>query len=228
MEPTGQPPFASSIPAVNADSRAVPWQRRGRGSASSSTISLRRDQASREEGHGQMIDQSPHPADSHRGLPLLALIAVVAGLLPMAPPAFLLSYAGIHAIALSSGVSPRLARIYPLILDAMLVIACAAVLSLRGAGLPSRSYAWLSMLALLAAAAAADALHATGTRMPRRAAAAAVAGIPGGLRLIGVGLPPCMPPPGPPPPAAPGPAQAAARPKAPGPVRPVAVRRGIG
>ena len=139
-----------------------------------------------------MIDQSPHPADSHRGLRLLALIAVVAGLLLLAAAAFVLSYAGIHAVALSSGVSPRLARIYPLILDAMLVIACAAVLSLRGAGLPSRSYAWLSMLALLAAAAAADALHATGTRLPRRPAAAAVAVIPWVLVLIGFGLLLCM------------------------------------
>src|SRR5260370_26148222 len=190
MEPTGQPPFASGIPAVNADSRAVPWQRRGRGPASSSTISLRRDQASREEGHGQMIDQSPHPADSHRGLRLLALIAVVAGVLLLAAAAFVLSYAGIHAVALSSGVSPRLARIYPVILDAMLVVACAAVLSLRGAGLPSRSYAWLSMLALLAAAAAADALHATGTRLPRRPAAAAGSATPGGVRPLGFRLPP--------------------------------------
>jgi len=55
----------------------------------------------------------------------------------LAAAAFVLSYAGIHAVALSAGVSPRLAKLYPLIFDAMLVVACAAVLALRGAGLPS-------------------------------------------------------------------------------------------
>src|SRR5260370_10781054 len=48
------------------------------------------------------------------------------------------------------------------------------------------------MLALPAAAAAADALHATGTRLPRRPAAAAVAVIPWVLVLIGFGLLLCM------------------------------------
>jgi hypothetical protein len=74
----------------------------------------------------------------------------------------------------------------------MLVVASAAVLALRSAGLPSRSYAWLSLLALLAAAAAADALHATGTRLPRRPAAATAAVIPFALVLIGFGLLLCM------------------------------------
>jgi hypothetical protein len=143
-----------------------------------------------------MNDESParmsQPSDGHGGLRLLALAAVAAGVLLLAAAAFVLSYAGIHAVALSAGVSARLARIYPLIFDAMLVVACAAVLSLRGAGLPSRSYAWLSLLALLAAAAAADALHATGTRLPRRPAAAAVAVVPWVLVLIGFGLLLCM------------------------------------
>jgi Protein of unknown function (DUF2637) len=143
-----------------------------------------------------MSDQStapaPQRADGHGGLRLLALAAVAAGVLLLAAAAFVLSYAGIHAVALSAGVSPRLARIYPLIFDAMLVVTCAAVLALRGAGLPSRSYAWLSMLVLLAAAAAADALHATGTRLPRRPAAATAAVIPWVLVLIGFGLLLCM------------------------------------
>src|SRR5260370_25438077 len=137
-------------------------------------------------------ERIPQPPDSHRGLRLLALAAVATGVVLLAAAAFAVSYAGIHAVALSAGVSARLARIYPLIFDAMLVVACAAVLSLRGAGLPSRSYAWLSLLALLAAAAAADALHATGTRLPRRPAAAAVAVVPWVLVLIGFGLLLCM------------------------------------
>jgi hypothetical protein len=135
---------------------------------------------------------APQAADGHGGLRVLAVGAVAFGVLLLAAAAFVLSYAGIHAIALSAGVSPRLARIYPVIFDAMLVVTCAAVLSLRGAGLPSRTYAWLSMLALLAAAAAADALNATATKLPRRPAAATAAVIPWALVLIGFGLLLCM------------------------------------
>jgi hypothetical protein len=130
----------------------------------------------------------PQPTDSHRGLRLLGLAAVAAGLLLLMAAAFVLSYTGIHAIALSAGVSARFARIYPVIFDAMLVIACAAVLALRGAGLPSRCYAWLTMLALLAAAAGADTLHATNTNLPHKIAAAAAAIVPWALVLIGFGL----------------------------------------
>src|SRR5215469_16139001 len=140
----------------------------------------------------QPAARAPQSGDGHGGLRLLALAAVALGVLLLAAAAFVLSYAGIHAVALSAGVSPRLARIYPLIFDAMLVVAGAAVLALRSAGLPSRSYAWLSMLALLAATAAADALHATGTRLPRRPAAATAAVIPWALVLIGFGLLLCM------------------------------------
>ena len=132
------------------------------------------------------------PADGLQALRLLALAAVAAGVGLLAAAAFVLSYTGIHAVALYAGVPPRLARIYPLIFDAMLVVACAAVLSLRGAGLPSRCYAWLSMLVLVVAAAAADTLHATGTRLPHKPTAAAVAIIPWALVLIGFGLLLCM------------------------------------
>jgi hypothetical protein len=136
--------------------------------------------------------QTLRPADNHRGLRLLALTAVVIGLMLLAAAAFVLSYAGIHEVALSAGVSSRWARLYPLIFDAMLVIACAAVLSLRGAGLPSRCYAWLSMLALFAAAAGADTVHAMGVTLPPKPAAAAAAIIPWALVLIGFGLLLCM------------------------------------
>jgi hypothetical protein len=128
------------------------------------------------------------PTDSHRGLRLLGLVAVAAGVLLLMAAAFVLSYTGIHAIALSAGVSPRFARIYPVIFDAMLVVACAAVLALRGAGLPSRCYAWLTMLLLLGAAASADTLHATNTKLPHKPTAAAAAIIPWALVLLGFGL----------------------------------------
>jgi hypothetical protein len=136
-----------------------------------------------------MSDQGqPRPRGSHDGFRLLALVAVSVGLLLLAAAAFVLSYAGVHDVALSAGVSQRLARLYPLIFDAMLVVACAAVLSLRGAGLPSRCYAWLSLLVLLTVVAFADALHATNAALPHRPAAAAVAVIPWALVLIGFGL----------------------------------------
>ena len=128
------------------------------------------------------------PPESHRGLRLLGLVAVAAGVLLLMAAAFVLSYTGIHAIALSAGVSPRFARIYPVIFDAMLVVACASVLALRGAGLPSRCYAWLTMLLLLGAAASADTLHATNTKLPHKPTAAAAAIIPWALVLLGFGL----------------------------------------
>jgi outer membrane biosynthesis protein TonB len=130
----------------------------------------------------------PQRTDSYRGPRLLGLAAVAAGLLLLMAAAFVLSYAGIHAVALSAGVSARFARIYPVIFDAMLVIACAAVLALRGAGLPSRCYAWLTTLVLLAGAAGADTLHATNTNVPHKVAAATAAIIPWALVLIGFGL----------------------------------------
>jgi uncharacterized membrane protein SirB2 len=140
----------------------------------------------------QQAARSAPSADGNRVLRVLALVAVVGGVLLLAAAAFVLSYAGIHLVALSAGVSPRLARIYPLIFDAMLIVAGAAVLALRGAGFFSRIYAWLSMLALLAAAAGADTLHATGTRLPRKPAAASAAIIPWALVLIGFGLLLCL------------------------------------
>jgi hypothetical protein len=127
-------------------------------------------------------------AGSQRALRVLALAAVIVGVLGLAAAAAALSYPGIHAIALVAGVSPALARLYPLIFDAMLVVASAAILSLRGAGAVTRCYAWFSLLLLLCAAAGADALHATGSKIPHRSAAATAAIIPWALVLLGFGL----------------------------------------
>jgi Protein of unknown function (DUF2637) len=136
--------------------------------------------------------QSParaaQPAGSQRALRFLALAAVIVGVLGLAAAAFELSYPGIHAIALVAGVSPALARLYPLIFDAMLVVASAAILSLRGAGAVTRCYAWFSLLLLLCAAAGADALHAAGSKLPHRGTAATAAVIPWVLVLLGFGL----------------------------------------
>ena len=110
--------------------------------------------------------RGPRPADPHPRLRLAALTAVILGVVLLAAAAFVLSYSGIHQIALSAGVTPRLARIYPLIFDAMLVIAGAAALALRGAGWWARGYSWFSLLLLLAAVATGDAVHATNVTLP--------------------------------------------------------------
>jgi hypothetical protein len=125
------------------------------------------------------------PPDASRALRAFALIAVCVGVAALAAGTFVLSYAGIHALALEAGVAPRLARGYPLLIDAMLVIVLAAVLALRGAGLPSRLLAWITLLAVLAAAAGADALHATGHKLPAQAAAVTIAVVPWVLVFLG-------------------------------------------
>jgi uncharacterized protein DUF2637 len=126
--------------------------------------------------------------DPHPRLRLVALTAVIAGVMLLAAAAFLLSYAGIHQIALQAGVSPTLARIYPLIFDAMLVVACAAVLALRGSGRWILLYVWLSLLVLLGAVAAGDAVHAMNIALPRQPSRAGVAIIPWVLLLMGFGM----------------------------------------
>jgi hypothetical protein len=119
---------------------------------------------------------------------LLAHIAVVTGVVALAAAAFVLSYAGVHQIALSSGVPATLARLYPAIFDAVLVVACAAALTLREARWWSRCYAWLSVVALVALIGAADASHAMGVRLPHRIAAGTVAALPWALVMLGFSL----------------------------------------
>lgn len=119
-----------------------------------------------------------------RALRVLGLVAAFLGVAALAAATFVLSYSAIRAVALQAGITPRLARGYPLLLDAMLVIVLAAVLALRGAGLPSRVLAWLTLLLVVAAAAGADALHAAGHRLPRQAAAITAAVLPWVLVLL--------------------------------------------
>jgi hypothetical protein len=115
---------------------------------------------------------------------ILGLVAVCLGVAALAAATFVLSYSAIRAVALQAGITPRLARGYPLLLDAMLVIVLAAVLALRGAGLPSRLLAWLTLLVVLAAAAGADAWHVAGWKLPHHASAIAAAVLPWVLVLI--------------------------------------------
>jgi hypothetical protein len=126
-------------------------------------------------------------AQATRGLRALRIVSVVAaclGVVALIAGAFVFSYPGLHAVALQARVSPRLARGYPLIFDALLIVAMPAALVLRSAGWPSRLLAWVSLLALLAAAAGADALHAAGRRLEARPAAITAAILPWALVLL--------------------------------------------
>ena len=134
------------------------------------------------------VGRRPRSADPQSTLRLAALTAVVAGVVLLAAAAFVLSYSGIHQVALQAGVSARLAKLYPVIFDAMLVIAGAAAMALRGAGWWSRFYAWACLIALLVAVAIGDAVYATGTVLPERATRAAVAITPWVLLLLAFGL----------------------------------------
>ncbi len=132
---------------------------------------------------------SPAQAAERPGaLRIIGLAAVGVGLAALAGAAFVLSYGGIHAFALQAGISGRLARGYPLIFDVLLVVILAAVLALRGAGLPSKVLAWACLLALVSAAAGADALHAAGRKLPAQDAAVTAAVVPWVLVLIAFAL----------------------------------------
>ena len=125
---------------------------------------------------------------AHRGLRLLGLLTVIAGVLALAAAAFVFSYAGVHHIAVAAGVPSALARFYPALPDAVLVVACAAALSLRGAKWWTRSLAWLTIIILAAAVGTVDAVHAMGIKVPRRPLAATVAVVPWVLLLLGFRL----------------------------------------
>ncbi len=118
----------------------------------------------------------------------VGIAAVFLGVAVLAAGAFVFSYPGIHAFALQAGISARLARLYPLLADATLVVVLAAVLSLRGAGLPSRLLAWCVLLLLLGAAAGADAWHAAGRSVPAKPASVTAAVLPWVLVLLAFGL----------------------------------------
>jgi hypothetical protein len=106
----------------------------------------------------------------------------------LAAAAFVLSYPGIHRIALQAGVATTLAALYPLILDAMLVIAGATALTMRNAGWWARCYVWLCLLLLLAVAGTGSAVHAMGLALPRQPTRAGVAVTPWVVLLLGFGL----------------------------------------
>jgi Protein of unknown function (DUF2637) len=108
----------------------------------------------------------------------LCVLAVVAG-------AVALSYPGVRDLALTAGLTPRLARFYPLLFDAVLIVACAAAVTLRGV---LRGFAWLAVLVVVGAMATADAVHAMSITVPKRPLEATIAIAPWVVLLTGLTL----------------------------------------
>lgn len=128
------------------------------------------------------------PAPHRRWPARLLNLAVVVVVLALAAATFVLSYSGLHAVALQSGVSVRLARVYPATFDAVLVIACAAALTLRDARWWARCYAWFVIVLVVAVVGAADAVHAMHVALQHRTMEGVVAATPWVLALLGFSL----------------------------------------
>ena len=122
---------------------------------------------------------------SRRGFRLAAVTAAFLCVLAIAAGAFALSYRGVRDTALTAGVNPRLARFYPLLFDAVLVVACAAAVTLRGA---LRAFAWLAVLVVIGAVATADTVHAMSITVPERQLEATIAIAPWVALLTGLTL----------------------------------------
>ena len=122
---------------------------------------------------------------SRRGFRLAALTAACVCVLAIAAGAFALSYLGVRDTALAAGVNPRLARFYPLVFDAVLVVACAAAVTLRGA---LRVFAWLAVLVVVGAVATADTVHVMSITVPERQLEATIAIAPWVALLTGLTL----------------------------------------
>jgi hypothetical protein len=118
----------------------------------------------------------------------LVQIGVIVVVAAVAAATFMLSYAGVHAVALQAGVPRDLARYYPGILDAVLVIACAAAPVLRDARWWVRCYAWLAIIVVVVVIGGVDAVHAMNVALPRRTTAGVAAVLPWALLLLAFSL----------------------------------------
>lgn len=108
----------------------------------------------------------------------LVTVLVALAVAAVAAATFVFSYAGMHAIALTGGVSVQLARYYPGLFDATAVIACVAVVMLRDGRWWARAWAWLVLVVVLAAIGASDVLHAMNYTLRHRPTEGIVAAAP--------------------------------------------------
>jgi outer membrane biosynthesis protein TonB len=105
---------------------------------------------------------------------LLVALVVIA----VAAATFVFSYDGVHAIALLGGMSTQLARYYPGLFDAVLVIACVAAVVLRDGRWWARAWAWVVLVVVLAAIGATDVVHAMNYTLRPRTTEGIVAAAP--------------------------------------------------
>jgi hypothetical protein len=118
----------------------------------------------------------------------LVNFAVAVVLLAVAAGTFFLSYPGVHAIARQGGVSGQLARFYPGLFDAVVVIACVAAVMLRDARWWARCWAWLVAIVVLGAIGATDVLHAMSYGLRQRPTEGVVAAAPVAAVLLAFSL----------------------------------------
>ena len=118
------------------------------------------------------------PAKRRNWSRLLVNVLVALVVIAVAGATFVFSYDGVHAIALLGGVSARLARYYPGLFDAVLVIACVAAVMLRDGQWWARLWAWVVIVVLLAAIGTTDVLHAMNYTLRHRPTEGIVAAAP--------------------------------------------------
>jgi hypothetical protein len=120
------------------------------------------------------VAPAPHRNWVRRLVNLLVALVVIA----VAAATFVFSYDGVHAIALLGGMSTQLARYYPGLFDAVLVIACVAAVVLRDGRWWARAWAWVVLVVVLAAIGATDVVHAMSYTLRPRTTEGIVAAAP--------------------------------------------------
>jgi hypothetical protein len=128
------------------------------------------------------------PAQHRNWTRRLVNVLVTLAVIAVAAATFVFSYDGVHAIALLGGVSTQLARYYPGLFDAVLVIACVAAVMLRDGPWWARLWAWLVLIVVLAAIGTTDVLHAMNYTLRHRATEGIVAAAPAVAVLLAFSL----------------------------------------
>jgi hypothetical protein len=126
-----------------------------------------------------MNSPDPAPAAPRRNWARRLVNVLVALLvIAVAGATFVFSYDGVHAIALLGGMSTQLARYYPGLFDAVLVVACVAAVMLRDGRWWARLWAWVVIIVVLAAIGTTDVLHAMNYTLRHRVTEGIVAAAP--------------------------------------------------
>lgn len=138
-----------SVPGhVSGDAAGRVARQEGRGGHIVATTAMANGQ---ERGEAQLDPDG-------RAVRLLMPLAIAA----VATGAFVLSFAALRQVAAAANVSPRLAWIWPVLIDAGVIVNVAAALVLRARG-QCATYPWISMGVGVALSVIGNAIHATGT-----------------------------------------------------------------